>query len=136
MQMKSAAEQLAQRDLLGQDTFTRKSDTGEYLGQEDDEVIKVGLFELIDAFQRILENASQESTFELDADTISVKDKINELVEILEEKESVAFDELFTALTEKSEIIVTFLAILEMVKLRLVHIFQHIQTGIIRLIYQ
>lgn len=136
LQMKSAAEQLSQRHLLGQDIFTRKSDTDEFLNLEDEEVVKIGLFELIDAFQRILSNAGQGSSLEVDADTISVKDKINALVEILEKKGSVAFDELFPAQAEKADIIVTFLAILEMVKLRLIRIFQHVQTGIIRLIYQ
>jgi len=94
------------------------------------------LFELIDAFQRILANVTPEEKVELSADTISVKDKISEMVDILEEKGSVTFDELFSSAADRSEIIVTFLALLEMVKLCLVRITQHVQTGIIRLFYQ
>jgi segregation and condensation protein A len=67
---------------------------------------------------------------------ISVKDRINELVDILEEKGSAAFEELFSGEMTKQGIIVTFLAILEMVKLRLVRVVQHVQSGMIRLFYQ
>ncbi len=136
MQMKSAAELLSQRNLLGHDTFVRKSDTDEYMAEGDDEMIKVGLFELIDAFQRILDNVSPSDRVELTVDRISVKDKISDIVDILEEKGSAAFNELFESAADKGEIIITFLAILEMVKLNLVRIVQYLQTGIIRLFYQ
>jgi len=135
MQMKSAADLLAQRDLLGHDTFARKPDTEEYLAAGEDEMIKVGLFELIDAFQRILDNISPAEKVELTVDRISVKDKISEIVDILEGKGSAAFNELFASAGDKSDIIVTFLAILELVKLSLIRIVQYVQTGTIRLFY-
>jgi segregation and condensation protein A len=135
MQMKSAAELLSQRNLLGHDTFARKPDTEEYLASGGDEMIKVGLFELIDAFQRILDNVSPTDRVELVADRVSVNDKITEIVDILEDKGSAAFSELFESAADKSEVIVTFLAILEMVKLNLIRIVQVVQTGIIRLFY-
>ena len=53
----------------------------------------------------------------------------------VEAKGSTAFDELFSEQPTKSEVIVTFLAILEMVKLALVRIVQHTQTGVMRLFY-
>jgi len=136
MQMKSAAELLAERNLLGHDTFTRKPDAEEYLAVGEEEMIKVGLFELIDAFQRIIANVSPEEKMEFTADNISVKDRITEIVDVLEANGSVTFTELFESAATKSDIIVTFLAILEMVKLCLIRVAQHVQTGIIRLFYQ
>ena len=136
LQMKSAADLLAQRHLLGHDTFVRKTDTQEYRQADEDQMIKVGLFELIDAFQRILDNISPEEKVQLEADRVSVRDRIAEIVDVLEARGSVAFDELFEGSAGKSEVIVTFLAILEMVKLCLVRIVQHMQSGIIRLFYQ
>ena len=133
--MKSAAEQLAARDLLGEHTFVRKPDKADYLKDRGEEFIKVGLFELIDAFKRILDTVSPETRIDLSADTISVKDRISFIVDILEVQKSVTFDELFSETIEKSDIIVTFLAILEMVKLCLIQVVQHVQTGIIRLFY-
>jgi len=135
LQMKSAAEHLAGRDLLGEHMFVRKPDREDYLTNPEDEIIQVGLFELIDAFKRILENISPDQGMDFTADAISVKDKISNIVDILEVKKSVTFDGLFSESTDKSEVIVTFLAVLEMVKLCLVRIVQHVQTGIIRLFY-
>jgi segregation and condensation protein A len=67
---------------------------------------------------------------------VSVQERIAQLTELLEDNESMTFDELFTECRERSDIIVTFLAILEMAKLGLIHIAQHVPTGIIRIFYQ
>ena len=85
--------------------------------------------------QKILANLPEDQQVDFTADRISVKDRISEIVDILEEKGSITFEELFSQDADKSEVIVTFLAILEMVKLLLIRAVQHIQTGIIRLFY-
>jgi len=136
LQMKSVAEQLAERNILGETTFTRTAPPpGEDWTDDADEVVKIGLFELIDAFQRILEKAGGNGTVDVTKDKISVKDRIAWLIDILEEKESISFEEIFSASPAKSEIIVTFLAILEMVKLCLIRVVQHVQSGAIRIFY-
>lgn len=135
LQMKSAADELVERNLLGENTFIRNPDRGEFLRGSDDEFVKIGLFELIDAFQKILERIPDEHRVDMRADEISVKDKIAQIIDILEAKESITFLELFSDIPDKHEIIVTFLAILEMVKLTLIRIFQHVQTGVIRIFY-
>lgn len=135
LQLKSAADDLAGRKLLGKDTFIRDHDDEDFLIGQDEDMIKIGLFELIDAFQKILKNISSDHLVDLTADSISVKDRISEIVDIFEKQNSVTFDELFSLRADKSDVIVTFLAILEMVKLNLVQIAQHVQTGIIRLFY-
>ncbi len=135
LQIKSAAEQLSERALLGKDTFSRSPTKEDFPIDSEDRIIKVGLFELIDAFKKILDSVTDEHKIDFSADRISVKDRITEIVEILEEKGSVVFTELFSSSTNKGEVIITFLAILEMVKLGLVQIAQHVQSGIIRLFY-
>jgi len=135
LQMKSAAEQLAQRDLLGEATFTRHPDTKPFFTNPDDQIIKVGLFELIDAFQRILAKIPDDARIDFTADEISVKDKISQIVDILEARGSVTFEELFPENPTRSDVIVTFLALLEMVKLEIIRLVQHVNTGIIRLFY-
>jgi segregation and condensation protein A len=107
----------------------------DFLSGQDDEVINVGLFELIDAFQKILKNVSDDEKIEIVSDEMSVKDKISKLIDILEEKNSITFEELFTGNKVKKEVILTFLAILEMVKNCLIRIVQHSQSGVIRLFY-
>lgn len=135
LRIKSAAEKLAQRDLLGEDTFVRNPGLEDYLLNREEAVIDVGLFELIDAFQKILENITSSGRLEINADTITVRERIVQIVNIFETKGSVTFNELFSKNADKSEVVVTFLAILEMVRLSLIRIAQHTRTGIIRLFY-
>ena len=135
LRMKSVAEQLAERSLLGEDIFARDAGKDEFLTEPEDETIRVDLFELIDAFQKMLENLPGDHKVNLSEDRFSIKDKISELVDILEDKGTTTFEELFSSDTGKREMIITFLAILEMAKLCLIRISQHVQTGIIRLFY-
>ena len=135
LEIKSAAEQLSVRNLLGDSTFIRRPDIKDFLSDQDEEVITVGLFELIDAFQKILKNISEDQKINITADSMSVKDKISRLIDIFKEKESISFEELFAADVARIEIVLTFLAMLEMVKIGLVRIAQHTQPGVIRLFY-
>ena len=136
LQLKSAANELIARNLLGEDTFVRNPNQENHSIDQDGEIIKVGLFELIDAFQTILEKISEHRGVDIiTADTVSVRDRIVQIVEIFETRQSVTFNELFPMNTDKSEVVVTFLAILEMVRLSLINIVQNTQTGIIRLFY-
>jgi len=135
LQMQAAAEELAGRPLMGEDIFTRTPPKSKFLTNPEDEVIQVGLFELIDAFQKILEKIPAEHKVDLTTDRMSVKERINELVDILQNEESVVFTDLFKDDSSKRDIILTFLAVLEMTKLCLVKVAQHVQTGIIRLFY-
>jgi segregation and condensation protein A len=136
LRIKSAADQLAERNLLGEKTFTRKPDIDILNVVKNDQEIRIGLFELIDAFQRILDKVSPGHRVDLTRDRISVQERITQLTDLLEAKESMTIDELFADAHHRSDIIVTFLAILEMAKLGLIHIVQHVPTGIIRIFFQ
>jgi len=136
LRIKSAAEQLAERDLLGDRTFTRKPDAQVLESAQEDQVIRIGLFELIDAFQKILERVSPDHRVDMARDRVSVQERISQLTDMLEKQESMTFDELFVDSRQRADIIVTFLAILEMAKLSLIRIAQHVPTGIIRIFYQ
>lgn len=135
LEMKAAAEHLANRNLLGDKTFVRTRTKKPYLDETGDELVRVGLFELIDAFQKILDKMAPDHRVDMTSERISVKERMTQIVDLLEVKGSAAFDELFDQIIEKGDIIVTFLAVLEMVKLNLVKVVQHVQTGIIRIFY-
>ncbi|MDJ0667105.1 MAG: segregation/condensation protein A [Desulfobacterales bacterium] len=136
LQMKSAARELASRDLLGDKTFVRPLAPDKSGHAAEDTEIQVGLFELIDAFRQILDNVAGDHHVDLQTEAISVKDRINQLVDLFERKPSMAFEELFEGQKTKSDIIVTFLAILEMVKINLLKVTQQVQSSVIRLFYQ
>jgi segregation and condensation protein A len=135
LKLKSAAEQLAERPLLGEDTFTRPAKPSVLAAAGDEEVIKIGLFELIDAFQKILAGLPDDARIEFTTDTISVKERISQIADQLEANGSLTFFELFSDRPTRGEIVVTFLAILEMVRLALIRLVQHVNSGIIRIFY-
>jgi segregation and condensation protein A len=135
LRIKSAAQALANRDLLGDTIFTRKTKAKQFI-DDDPEMIQVGLFELIDAFQRVLNRVGKDHTVEIPTDEVSVKDRMNDVVTTLEDKGSITFAELFQASDTKRYIIVTFLALLELMKMNLVRAAQSAPSGIIRLFYQ
>ncbi|MCP4694189.1 MAG: segregation/condensation protein A, partial [Desulfobacterales bacterium] len=91
--------------------------------------------ELIEAFQNILDNMAPDHRVDLTTERKTVKERISELVEVFERQESLTFMELFSDQADRGEIILTFLALLEMVKLSLVRITQHTRNGVIRLFY-
>ncbi len=135
LRMKSAAERLSQRNILGNSTFIRKPDKDELDLADDGGFIQVGLFELIDAFQKIVKNIPAAHKVDFSAEKVSVREKISLIVDILEQRGTITFTELFDPKADKSDIIATFLAILEMVKLNLIKINQHVESGSIRLFY-
>ena len=135
LRIKSAAEVLASRKLLGDSMFTRTVKTKEYI-DDDAETIQVGLFELIDAFQKLLQRVSKDHTVEMETDEITVKDRMNDIIREIENKGSMAFSELFVQKPEKQFIIVTFLALLELMRLNLIRVAQSTQSGAMRLFYQ
>lgn len=135
LRIKAAAEALGSRNLLGDKIFARKIKTKAYL-TDDQDFVQVGLFELIDAFQRVMKSISKDHTVDLTGDQVSVKDRMNDMVAILEEKGSIVFTDLFTERSDKPFFIATFLALLELMKINLVRAAQSKQEGIIRLFYQ
>lgn len=136
LRIKSLAEELSRRLLLGEDIFPRNPSKEEFSDEiQEDEVVKADLFRLIDAFRRVLENIPGDRTVDFSAEKFSIKDKIAHIADILEKKGSATFDELFPPSADKGEMVVTFLAILEMAKLCLIRIAQQVQNGLIRLFY-
>jgi segregation and condensation protein A len=137
LQLKYAAEDLTHRNQLDWDVFVRSASNGscESPGEESDDLVQVSLFELIDAFQKIVKRASPEHFFNITVDAISVKSRISEIADLLESRSSVTFEEIFEGQATKSHIIVTFLAILEMAKAQLIRIMQHVGSGIIRIFH-
>ena len=69
LQIKSAAEELAKRNLLGEHTFIRPFDKKDLAFEPEDQIVQVGLFELIDAFRKILDNIADKSTVDLTTTT-------------------------------------------------------------------
>jgi segregation and condensation protein A len=132
--IKEAAFVLAERPLLGRDIYVRDITAEELWGLDNGaEIAEVGIFELISALQGIVKRATPERFMDVTPDTMRLKDRIAQLLELLAGVSSITFDDLFPGGAARGEIILTFLAILELVKLRMVRVFQHQPSRIIRL---
>ena len=123
---KEAAHQLVDRELLEKDIFTRVQGEEQLsVVDRDSMVIEVSLFDLVDALRKVIERKDLSDKFmEVTVEKISVKDKMVEILQRLKETQQITFQSLFDELSTKYEIITAFLAILELMRLRAVKVFQ------------
>jgi segregation and condensation protein A len=121
---KQAALDLEKRPLLDRDVFIRLV-AAEPEDKPEEERIEVNLFELFEAFRKVLERVKSETVHEVILEQLSVEDKIQEIVILLEkENRSVAFHRLFPEQASRRVVVITLLAILELVKMKRIRIFQ------------
>ena len=135
-QYREVADQLKNRKLLEKDIFTRiqaEEETPQL--EESSTAIEANLFDLIDALRKVIERKDLPGNLmEVAVEKISVRDKMDEILSTLQEKEQVVFQALFDGLTTRYEIIVSFLALLELIRLRVIKVFQVHPHGEIRII--
>lgn len=129
---KEAAFELRQKEYDQQQLFTR---SGEIVldNSEEELMIEANVFDLLTAFQKVLKERSFKKNYEFKVTTLSVSDRIGDILGILNSSESITFDSLFTTLNTKQEIIVTFLAILELMRMQLIRGQQSRQFDAIRI---
>jgi segregation and condensation protein A len=123
---KEAASDLADMQRRNKDVFLRKGDTvdGKIILDDGTEYFEASLFDLITAFRKILKDVPKKTFHKVIKDEFSVSDKIHEIYHILAERPKILFSSLFRKARDKNEIIVIFLAILELIKMREIFITQ------------
>ena len=121
-----AASKLQEREYEQQNVFAPGG--APLVGGDGDATEKplgdVGLFDLLTAFNEVLANAPVEPLGEIEPVLWTVPDKIDMILGVLRHSEGVAFSRLFTPKSPRGEIIVTFLALLELLRLRQVAVSQ------------
>ena len=135
LQMKGVAEELAERPILGEDVFTRHPDKSSFMIDPEEEVVKTDLFDLISSYHKLLDKTSGKAGIRIISERVSVKDRMTEIIDIIEGKGTITFLELIPKKPERIDIVITFLAVLEIVKLKLVRIVQNGQKSGLRLFY-
>ena len=131
---KEASLLLRERDLLGRETFARKFDPPDLADLVPEEgPLEVELFQLVDAFRKVLAKMPAAAIHQVAADTVSIADRITEILAFISDQRMVLFDELFDERANREFLVVTFLAILELCKLRMVNIIQEERYGSILL---
>ncbi len=130
---KAAAELLHERETWRAAQWQRPDAVVEQIAGEDYEPeLEVDLFSLLGAFQKVVERMKQRPKVVLPPEQVPVEVRIEQLLERLSETVACGFEELFADAVDKSGLIVTFLALLEMIRLKLVRVFQAGSVGPIR----
>ena len=129
---KDAGNVLDLRPRLSREVFARKFHSPELakLAEQDEgEMLEVGVFELVEAFQRLLKETSDPAIHEVTAERISVADRVNAIMSLMSGRKNIGFNEIFEEKPERQMVIVTFLAMLELVRLRMVRLMQNDRCG-------
>jgi segregation and condensation protein A len=119
---KNAAADLASRSLLGHQVFVRGAPIEQAQGPAP--LAPVSIFSLVDAFNRIVERRKITIDHQVSFDRVSITERINEIVDFLKLRSRSTLEELLPATFTRSELIITFLALLEMTRLKLTHLYQ------------
>lgn len=135
MRFKEAADTLSDRELLNRDIFARQTtqDLKDQLKAEDPQ-LDVNLFQLMDAFKKIMDQQLPGVKLKVKLERWSVKDKMELIMTLLKEKRATFFKDIFSQDRTLAEFVVTFLAVLELAHLGLIKIYQPTNENDIQLI--
>jgi segregation and condensation protein A len=129
---KEAAGVLHQKGEIRAATYTRPDTALPAFDDAGEEMLEAGLFDLISAFKELLERRRVLLAHEVHREGKSIEQRIDELLALINEGESLEFLELFASQETKADMIVTFLALLELIRLKRVKVYQRGIFGPIR----
>jgi len=124
---KEAAEELERREILKRDVFARSPQPPDESGTVGFE--EVSLFDLLSALRRVLDRLPKEDVHEVILERISLREKMQGLLDELHQKGKVVFQLFFESASSRLEVVVTFLAMLELVRIRAIRVTQGERVG-------
>jgi segregation and condensation protein A len=130
---KAAAELLHEREAIRSAQWTRPDGRVEDIaGEPFERELEIDLFSLLQAFQAVIARTKDRPAFQLPAAVVPIETRIEQLLERLSEVDAIGFEELFDGVASRGDILTTFLALLEMIRLKLVRVLQTENFGPIR----
>jgi segregation and condensation protein A len=129
---KEAAGMLHEKGQIRAATWTRPDGLVPTFDDAGEEMLEAGLFDLISAFKELLDRRKTLLAHEVEGDGKSVEQRMEEVLALLREGQSIDFLELFARQQTKADMIVTFLALLELIRLKTVKVYQRGTFGPIR----
>jgi segregation and condensation protein A len=130
---KAAAGLLHEREEMRSAPWARPDEAVAHIAGDDYEPeLEVDLFSLLTAFQSVVERAKHRPKVLLPPEQMPVEVRIEQLLARLSETDAMGFEDLFADVNDRGGLIVTFLALLEMIRLKLVRVFQAGSFGPIR----
>ena len=130
---KAAAELLHEREIVRSAQWPRPdSRVEEIAGEPFERELEVDLFSLLQAFQSVIARSRERPSVPLPAEIVPIETRIEQLLERLSETKACAFEDLFADASSRRDLITTFLALLEMIRLKIIRVFQGDAFGPIR----
>jgi len=121
-QFKEAADQLRLKERARQDIFKRQAVLED--AESGESFFEASLFDLINAFSKALKDIPKELFYEVIKDEFTVEGKVHDLLHMFRDKARIKLTEMFSQAKSKLEIIATFLAVLELIRLKEVLVVQ------------
>lgn len=127
---KDATVELTGRELLGRDVFPRQApgetETAADVGPPVEEA---SIFSLLEAFRAVLKRSAGVRELHIIPDEGKVEEKIDQVLGLLEQRQALYFDEFFESTSDRAQVILTFIAVLELVRVKAVRISQSTALG-------
>ena len=122
---KAAAELLHERELVRSAQWGRPDERiTDIAGEPFERELEVDLFGLLQAFEAVIKRARERPGVPVPGEEVSLETRTRQIMERLSETEACGFDDLFDDADSRADLITTFLALLEMIRLRLILVFQ------------
>ncbi len=121
-QFKQASEELTKRTMLGREVFVPLAP--ERVEAPSDGPIEGNVYDLVEAFSRILKRVPAEAYHEVAVDRISINDRIYQIVGLIKKGATVTISELLPERLTRFDVVITFIALLEMCRLRMIKLYQ------------
>jgi len=131
---KEAADELAAKEAMSSQLYSRRDEEKPVLESEDSPFFEASIFDLLTTFSKILKEVPKETFYKLVKDEFTVGEKIHDIFHMLVNKPRIYFSKLLKQAKSKFEIITTFLAILELIRLKEILIIQKEPFGEIEII--
>jgi len=128
---KEAADELKDQPILNRDVFIRGTRTA--AAESDSPFGEVNVFRLIEAFDRVLKKVGAKYQHEIVVDRVSIADRMLELADLLKTRQEIRFEDLFEGVRTRMELVATFLALLEMSRLRMLRLHQAYDSEVIHI---
>ena len=133
---KDAAYTIGSRDWLGRDVFPRGVEDIEVSADKVGEISTthtlsegISLIDLLDSFKQVMQRSPRIQYHQVEPEKYRIEDRILEMLNMLQTKNSLLFEHLYPRFQNKKYFILTFLAVLEMLKYRLIQVVQSESFG-------
>lgn len=129
---KEASKQLEGMDMVGREVFLLglPEDIDDSADVEET-YREVSLFDLIEALQDVLREASRYKAHDVTRETVSIEEKMEMILQSVKNQGHITFHSLFNEGVSKSDIVAIFLALLELMKMKSIQVFQGEIFGVI-----